>query len=40
MDFDNLNDAVMFILLETVMWDSSTGDPCDPEIWTTILPQP
>ena len=33
---ETLQAAVMTILLDTVMWDSPTGDPFDKEIWAKI----
>jgi hypothetical protein len=38
MECATLDEAVHLVLLETVMWDSTKGDPSDPEIWATILP--
>lgn len=33
---DTLDEAVMTILLDTVMWDSPSGNPFDEEIWAKI----
>lgn len=33
---DTLNDAVTLILVDSVMWDSPSGNPMDEEIWKTI----
>lgn len=35
---ETLQAAVDMILLNSVYWDSSTGNPTDPEIWARILP--
>jgi hypothetical protein len=32
-----LEDAVMYLLLDTVMWDSDTGNPFDKEVWAKII---
>lgn len=33
---DTLQDAANMVLLETVMWDSPSGNPMDPDIWKNI----
>lgn len=38
MQEDTLAGAVMTILIDTVMWDSPSGDPFDKEIWEKIKP--